>query len=180
MPGDEIVPDPSGQTMHAITVHAPPEAVWPWIVQMGYHRGGWYTYGWVDRYVWHIDNPSADRILPEFQRLGVGDTVPDGEPGTAWYVVERLEPNRSLVLHSTTHIPPAMRERFPQARVDWTWTFVLEPTAGGATRLLLRVRPTSSPWWLRASFHLLIVPSDFVMARSMLRGIKARAETSER
>ncbi len=175
LPGDDIVEHTSGVTMHAITIQASPEDVWPWIVQMGYHRGGWYTYDWVDRYIWHIDNPSADRIVPELQNVKVGDIIPDGEPGTAWYVVDRLEPHRLLVLHSTSHIPPPIRVRYPEARVDWTWTFFLEPTPEG-TRLLLRVRPWSHPWWLRALYHLVVVPSDFVMARSMLRGIKARAE----
>jgi hypothetical protein len=51
MPGDEIVRKPFGKTMHAVTIEAPPERVWPWLVQMGYHRGGWYTYPWVDRWI---------------------------------------------------------------------------------------------------------------------------------
>jgi hypothetical protein len=62
MPGDEIVPHAQVQTTHAITIDAGPERVWPWLVQMGYHRAGWYTYPWVDRYLWHIENPSADQI----------------------------------------------------------------------------------------------------------------------
>jgi hypothetical protein len=91
MPGDEIVREPFGKTMHALTIDAPPERVWPWLVQMGYHRGGWYTCPWVDRWIWHVDNPSADQIVDALQDLRVGDIVPDGEPGTADYVVEHLE-----------------------------------------------------------------------------------------
>ena len=125
-----------------------------------------------------IDNPSADRILREYQGLRVGDVVPDGEPGTAWYLVERLEPARLLVLHSTSHIPPALKTKRLGVAVNWTWTFVLEARPGGATRLLLRVRPRCRPWWFRALYHLLVVPSDFVMARSMLLGIKGRAEAA--
>jgi membrane protease YdiL (CAAX protease family) len=178
MPGDEIVRKPFGATMHAVSIDAPPERVWPWLVQMGYHRGGWYTYPWVDRWIWHIYNASADRVIDELQNLRVGDIVPDGEPGTAYYVVEHLEPARSLVLHSTTHVfPPALRDR---VRLSWTWSFLLEPVAGGtATRLLLRVRAEGSAP-VAAAFHALIVPSDFVMARSMLLGIKRRAEDAER
>jgi len=178
LPGDDIIVKPTGGTMHAISIAAPPSAVWPWIVQMGYHRAGWYTYPWVDRFVWHIDNPSADRIIERFQDVAVDDVIPDGEPGTAWYVVDRLEPERLLVLHSTTHVPVALRRRHPEAAVDWTWTFFLEPQPDGGTRLLLRVRPWCSPWWMRVLYHLVIVPSDFIMARSMLGGIRARAEAS--
>jgi hypothetical protein len=83
LPGDELIPDPQIQTTRAITIHAPVAAVWPWVAQLGYHRGGWYTNARLDKLLWRIDNPSADRILPEFQHVEVGDTVPDGPEGTA-------------------------------------------------------------------------------------------------
>jgi hypothetical protein len=117
MAGDDIVSDAKGQTTHAITIDAAADEVWPWLVQMGYHRAGWYTYPWVDRYVWHIENPSAAQIVPELQHLLLGDTVPDGEPGTAFYRVEVLDAQRTLVLHSTSHVPRPLRERMS---VDWT------------------------------------------------------------
>ena len=171
MRGDDLVPRPFGTTEHAVTVAAGPEQVWPWIVQMGYHRGGWYTPPWVDRWIWHIDNPSTETILPEWQDLAVGDVVPDGEPGTAWYDVVALEHARHLVLHSTTHVPQALRSVM---RIEWTWTFVLEPT-DGRTRLRLRARARGNVvafvFW-----HLVVVPSDYVMAPAMLRGIEVRAE----
>jgi hypothetical protein len=173
MPGDDIVSHPKGRTTHGITIQAPPQEIWPWIVQMGYHRGGWYTYHWVDRYLWHIDNPSTDRIVSELQDVSVGSVIPDGEPGTAFYVVERIERPNVLVLHSTTHVPPGLRDRIS---VDWTWAFELRETAPGTTRLTLRVRATYAPPWVGAVFHGVIVPSDFVMTRSMLRGIQRRAE----
>jgi hypothetical protein len=173
MAGDDIVRDPKGQTTHGITIHASPEMAWPWIVQMGYHRGGWYTYPWVDRYLWRIHNPSTDRVEPELQELSVGSIVADGEPGTAFYVVERLELHRALVLHSTSHVPPRLRERIS---VDWTWAFELREAEPGWTRLTLRVRASYAPRWMWLVFEGLIVPSDFVMARSMLRGIRRRAE----
>lgn len=171
LPGDEIVGDPMWQSTRAITIAVPPEQVWPWIVQMGYHRGGWYTPRWVDRWVWHIDNPSAEALLPDLQGLTVGDVVPDGEPGTAWYDVVELEPARHLVLYSTTHVPPALGRVM---HVAWTWTFVLEPIPTG-TRLRLRARARGNVvaflFW-----HLIVVPSDYVMAPAMLDGIRERAE----
>jgi hypothetical protein len=181
LPGDEIVHRPMVRTTHAITVAVPPEEVWPWLVQMGYHRGGWYTYPWVDRVVFSMTNPSADHIVDELQHLAVGDVVPDGPPGTAWYDVVALEAPHHLVLHSTTHVPAALRSAAERRRwaaepwVDWSWSFVLEPCPTG-TRLLLRMRGRCGPWWLRALFVGAIVPADFVMARSMLRGIRSRAE----
>lgn len=173
MPGDHLVPDPKTGTMHGITIDAPPEEVWPWIVQMGYHRAGWYTYPWVDRYVWHIDNPSADSVIDDMQTLEVGDIVPDGEPGTAFYVVTEIDPPHTLVLHSNTHVPEPLRGRM---WIDWTWAFALARTADGRTRLRLAVRATYGPWWARLLMDGLVVPSDFVMARSMLHGVRRRAE----
>jgi hypothetical protein len=140
MAGDDIVSDAKGQTTHAITIDAAAEEVWPWLVQMGYHRAGWYTYPWVDRYVWHIDNPSAAQIVPELQHLSLGDTVPDGEPGTAFYRVEVLDVRRTLVLHSTSHVPQPLRGRMS---VDWTWAYELRVVGATTTRLMLRVRRRS-------------------------------------
>jgi hypothetical protein len=124
-----------------------------------------------------MSNPSAEDIVAELQPIAVGDIIPDGEPGTAWYVVDQLEPHHHLVLHSTTHFPPEWRDR-PELGVwvNWTWTYVLEPVTLGRTRLLVRVRAACGPWWMRAAFLGVIVPADFVMSRSQLRGIRARSE----
>jgi hypothetical protein len=182
LPGDELVARPTVVTTHAVTIDAPPEDVWPWLVQMGYHRGGWYTAPWVDRYLFRMRNPSADRVVPELQDLAVGDIVPDGPPGTAWYVVDQIEPERWLVLHSTTHDAPWRGRR--GVWVDWTWSFVLEPRAGGsagdATRLLVRARIGAGPWWLRLVCRYGMVPADLVMSRSQRRGIRRRAERLRR
>jgi hypothetical protein len=172
MAGDDIVPHAKGRTTHAITIDAAAEDVWPWLVQMGYHRAGWYTYPWIDRYLWHIDNPSAVQVIPELQDLSVGGIVPDGEPGTAFYRVAVLDPPHALVLHSTSHVPQPLRGTMT---VDWTWAYELREV-GTRTRHVLRVRATFEPRWVRLIYDGLIVPSDFIMARSMLRGIARRAE----
>jgi hypothetical protein len=175
LPGDELVDHPTMLTNHAITIAAPPARVWPWLVQMGWHRGGWYTARWVDRLLFPANWPSATRLVPELQHpLQVGDHIPDGPPGTAWFVVEHVDAPRLLVLHSTTHLPAAWRERLG-ASIDWAWTFTLAEIGDRGTRLLLRVRGRTRPWWLTAAYVGVLVPADYVMATSMLRGIRRRA-----
>jgi hypothetical protein len=180
-PGDEIVLAPNVVTDHAITVDAPPDAVWPWLVQMGWHRAGWYTARWVDRLLFSSNLPSADRIVPELQHTAVGDFIPDGPPEAGCgFIVERLETDSTLVLHSTSHLPAKWR-RHRKASLDWSWAFVLNPVDNGRrTRFLVRSRWTTAPWWLTVGGWLAVVPADFVMSRSMLRGVKQRAEALAR
>jgi glyoxylase-like metal-dependent hydrolase (beta-lactamase superfamily II) len=176
LPGDALVPRPQLRTDHAITIDGPPEAVWPWLTQMGWHRGGYYTPEWVDRLLFPQNRPSLRHLDPTLTRdLRVGDTIPDGAPGTAWYVVVEVDAPSTLVLHSTTHLPPGWAKRY-DAEIDWTWSFRLERLTGGRTRLQLRVRGRMSPRWLTVLYVATIVPADFVMARGMLRGIKSRVE----
>ena len=106
MPGDDIVFKPQFVATHGITIDAAPERVWPWLVQMGWHRGGWYTARWVDKLLFPANRASADHIVEELQDLQVGDFVPDGSPETyCGFVVEQLERPQLLVLHSTSHLP---------------------------------------------------------------------------
>lgn len=179
LPGDDLVVGPHLVTDHAVDIGAPPSAVWPWLTQMGWHRAGWYTPTWVDRLLFPANRPSADRLDPRFVRdLAVGDTVPDGPPGTAYFVVEQVRPPHVLVLHSTTHVPSSWA-RAVGARVDWTWSFHLSEVRPGCTRLHLRVRGRLSPWWLRLGYLTALVPADHVMAGGMLRGLARRAAGSE-
>ncbi len=178
LPGDDLVPRPTMVTNHGVSIGAPPDAVWPWLTQMGWHLGGYYTPHWVDRLLFPRNRPSLDRLDPALVRdLAVGDTIPDGPPGTAWYVVAEVDAPYTLVLHSTTHVPAAWRERFG-AGIDWTWTFRLTPRPGPGTRLHLRVRGRTTPWWLTVGYHAVLVPADFVMATGMLHGIRGRVESA--
>src|SRR5690242_3699882 len=112
LPGDEIIPQPVIVTNHAIDIAAPPASVWPWLVQMGWGRGGWYTARWVDRLLFPANGPSSDTIIERLQTLDVGDFIPDGPPQTeTGFVVEQLVPERALVLHSTSHLPASWRRR---------------------------------------------------------------------
>ncbi len=175
LPGDDLVRRPQIATDHATTVEASAADIWPWLTQMGWHRAGYYTPGWVDRFLFPANRPSLDRLDPALVReLEVGDTVPDGPPGTAEYVVTRVEPPHLLLLRSTTHLPPGWAAR--GARFTWTWCFRLTELGDGRTRLHLRVRGRTSPWWLTAAYVGALVPADLVMATGMLRGIRRRAE----
>ncbi|GAB2878247.1 hypothetical protein GCM10027026_31190 [Myroides odoratimimus subsp. xuanwuensis] len=176
MPGDDIVPHPTVQTDHAITIDASPSAVWPWLVQMGWGRGGWYTARWVDRLLFPANGPSADRVVRELQDISVGTFIPDGPPETecGLHVVE-LQPERALVLRSNTHLPKSWRQR---AALDWSWAFTLQPLEGGRrTRYRFRSRWVTEPWWFTIGGTLGIVPADFLMSRDHLHGVKWRAET---
>jgi hypothetical protein len=178
LPGDDIVRRPHIVTDHAVTIDAPADAVWPWLCQMGWHLGGYYTPRWVDRLLFRQNWSSLDRLDPALVRdLTVGDVIPDGEPGTAWFTVDAVDAPHTLVLHSTSHLPPAWRDRFGAA-IDWTWTFQLSPLPGQRTRLHLRVRGRCAPWWLTAGYHAALVPADLIMAVGMLRGLRDRAESA--
>jgi hypothetical protein len=161
LPGDELLPDPDLVATRAITIAAPPAAVWPWLVQIGIGRAGAYSYDWLDR-LFGLDVRSTRRIVPELQDLCVGDVIPVANDGTGLRV--RL----------------IERERVLGASTDdgtWAWTWVLEPV-GGATRLLSRTRmataQASLPARLATTFFL--VPASWVMERRMLLGLRERAE----
>ena len=99
----------------------------------------------------------------------VGDTIPDGPPGTAEYVVVVVDAPHTLVLRSTTHLPSTWREKFG-AEIDWTWSFRLAELPGGRTRLQLRVRGRTAPRWLTATYLATIIPADYIMAGGCCAG----------
>jgi hypothetical protein len=176
LPGDDLICHPLILSDHATTIQGRPHDVWPWLIQMGWGRGGFYTYRWVDRLFFPANPPSADSVRPEFQSLAIGDRIPDGPPESAcFYQVEVLEPSRMLVLRSWTHLPPRVR-RIPDVRMEWTWGFYLDEIDECMTRLHFRVRGRLEPWWLLALYRAVIVPADFVMGRSFCLGMKKRVE----
>jgi hypothetical protein len=166
MAGDAVIVNPTHSATHALTIDAPPEAVWPWLVQIGYQRGGLYSYDWLDRLFGFLDRPSADRILPEFQRLAVGDTIRLGPRESL--SVTAIEPARALVLGYNAH------------GFEWVWQFGLYPLDNGRTRLVSRgverFENTVATWL----FMRVMEPAAFLMTRRMLLGVKQRAETQKR
>jgi hypothetical protein len=162
MAGDSLLVDPTYSGTMAVSVNAPPEDIWPWLVQIGYQRGGLYSYDWLDRLVGYLDRPSATCILPKFQHLAVGDEIPLGR-GPGWPVAV-VEPRRALVLD--------MRNT---GGFDWVWQFGLYPVDEKQTRLVSRSRVRTRTVWARL-FTYAIEPAGFLMTRRMLIGIKDRAE----
>jgi hypothetical protein len=159
-------------TDHAITIRGRPQGVWPWLVQMGWHRGGWDTYRWVDRLLFPANAPSAEEIRPELQGLREGDEIPDGPPESrCTFRVEAIEPGRLLVLRSRSHLPPFPRDRW----LDRVWTYSLRDAGPGRVRLHLRTRAALGPGWLAAAYAASLW-MDLVMARSHLMGIRERVE----
>ena len=188
LPGDEIVPAPTAVDTRGITIAAPPEAVWPWLVQMGYGRGGWYSYDVMD-----MRGRSADAIVPELQRLAVGDVMPTDPDGG--FIVRSIEPGRSLVLAVDEEVLAARRSRALQKvpaglaasgkllettvppKFAASWAFVVEPDGAGGSRLVERFRvwlgeatPGSRVGGPLMGFGV------FVMMRRQMLGIRERAE----
>jgi hypothetical protein len=163
MLGDTEVTLPGYEATLGVTIYAAPAAIWPWLMQMGYRRGGLYSYDWLDRLFGYLDAPSAERILPGWELLAVGDEIPLGRGGG--FPVKAIEPFRSLVLGGYAR------------DVEWSWELQLTPQADGSTRLVSRNRV-----WVRCTLRsmltmLVIEPAAFLMTRKMLLGIKRRAES---
>ena len=188
LPGDDLVPNPRYTLQHAVTIHGTPSDVWPWLVQLGQDRGGFYSYAWLERAAGD-DIRNAERIHPEWQTLREGDLVRATQPDylggrfgrdLGWRVV-RVEPNRVLALGG------------------WG-AFVIQPLGTDSVRLIVRTRgnpepetstrsggrsPDTHPQSLLASVRpvafapfgaFVFEPAHFIMERAMLRGIKARVE----
>jgi hypothetical protein len=172
LPGDDRLRESPVGSTRAVTIAASPEDIWPWLVQVGYGRGGFYSYDWLENAFVRLfgGTPgyvSAATILPEHQRLHPGDLIPAAPAdmmggrlvdATRWKVLA-VEPNRALVLEG------------------WG-AFVLEPLDDRTTRLIVRSRGPGA--WGRLAHYLFWEPAHFVMERRMLLGIKARAERRAR
>lgn len=163
MPGDELIANPRHVSTRAITVRARPEAIWPWLAQMGKGRGGLYSIDWLDRVFGVLDAPSAERVLPEWQGLKPGDVIPVG--GSAGWPVFAVDPNRALVL------------RIEEGGVLVTQSWGLFPVDAETTRVVVRIRAAAPPGWRSSALLTVLEPQEFVMVRAQLRGIRRRAET---
>jgi PPOX class probable F420-dependent enzyme len=158
LPGDELVADAKIGWTHAITIGARPAAIWPWLVQMGCRRAGWYSYDGLD----NAGVPSVDRILPQLQQVQVGDILPMTPTAEDRFVVRAVEPQRALVLGDDAG--------------SMSWAFVLEPVGETGTRLITRSRGAYDRLALGLLLKLIWHPVHFGMQRRQLLNLKRRVE----
>ena len=164
LPSDALMPNASGQWTHAITVDASPGDIWPWLVQLGCRRGGWYSYDGLD----NGGAPSADRIIAELQHIEVGDLfawTPTSEDG---FFVKAIDPERMLAIGG---------DAGSLFRVSWA--FVLQPLEEHQTRVISRCRGEV----IRPLAKVVLTlerPVHFAMERRQLLNLKARVEASAR
>jgi hypothetical protein len=170
LPGDELLPEARAEVTHAVDIEAAPEEVFPWLLQMGRRRGGWYSWDFLD----NGGVPSADRIIPELQQLAVGDVLPIREAGPEGLAVLLLEPPRALVLGDVSLLGAGEERGSKPSR--GTWAFLLEPEGERGTRLLTRVRVEYEPDARTAILRPLITLVHGVMERKQLRTLKRRVE----
>ncbi len=168
LPGDDLIPHPMMEATRAITIDSPPKEIWPWLVQIGYERAGFYSYDRLD----HAGIPSADRIVPELQNLKVGDVIPlDPKVGLK---VEQLEPTRALAAVGRDIETTA-------GGATMSLSMVLDKSTDRQTRLIFRVRGDFEKSGLLSALynHVFFEPIDFIMMRKQLIGIKQRVENAD-
>jgi hypothetical protein len=165
LPGDDLIGRPIGSVDHAITIKRPPRDVWPWLVQMGSGRAGWYSYDFID----NGGHPSSQHILPQYQNVSVGMIFPALPGAREVFVVAECDPDHSLVLSW----------KKPNGQYQTTWAFVLEQPQQDETRLIVRGRvasgyhPFGLPEWIALSVGRV---AHFVMERKQLLNIARRAQ----
>jgi hypothetical protein len=160
MPGDEVLEQPTFDATRAVTIEATPEDIWPWIVQIGYRRAGFYSYDFLD----NDGIPSAERILPEYQSLKLGDLIP--LTNTANVKVTQLESPRFMVL--------VFEVEGTWSNATWVWG--LYPEDASHTRLVTRLRANAKEVRSRIFLDL----GEIIMMRKCMLGIKRRAEQGRR
>ena len=170
LPGDELVPRPDMTATRGVTIRAAADGVWPWIAQLGQGRGGFYSYDFLENLL-GCDIHSADRIVPEYQRVEIGTQVKLAPEVALTVALCSSKPQCALVLRGGIPMGPM------PAPYDFTWAFVLRAGPGGSTRLVVRERYG----YLRRWAPLIVEPAElisFVMSQRMLRSIRSRAENA--
>ena len=178
-PGAELIPGGKRGGTTAVTIDAPPESVWPWLVQMGRDRAGWYSWDRIDNW----GRRSAARIHSEWQQLSVGDHLNVKDDASNWFEVAALDPPHFLGLRSSFDLrgrPFDPRGLRPGSFVDSLWAFQLKRLPGERTRLLVSGYWIVQPRWLRPFMNLLIEPGHWIMQMRQLANLKRRAERDQK
>jgi hypothetical protein len=159
LPGDDLVDSPTFDATRAITIGAAPWQVWPWLVQVGIGRAGWYSYDLLD----NLGRPSAPKVIPELQDIQPGDLLPMSPDGKHGIRVHALDPPHWMIWGTPG---------------DTSWVWVLDPQPDGTTRLLTRVRSKAQRRPSSLVFAVLLELADFPMMRRMLLNLRARIEAA--
>jgi len=177
-PGAELVPEGNRAATMAVTIGAPPDQVWPWLVQLGGDRGGWYSWDRLD----NRGRPSAREIHPEWQDLALGDYVKYATrngPVNAWQVAA-LEPGRFLGLHGLSDLrgrPLDPQQPRPSAYTEGLWGFLLTELPGDRTRLVISGYQVARPRWVESfTNYWLYIPLVWPMQARMLAVLKRNIE----
>jgi hypothetical protein len=184
LPGDELIEDPDLQATHAISIRAPAAAVWPWLVQMGQGRGGFYSYDWLEQ-LFGCEIRNVDRIVPDLQRLAVGDPISLHVKAPALRVVG-VEPHRAIVIAGGPALQPDMPRDASWYRLHsyrgYVWSVTLREEPDGVTRLIARIRVAWDRDHLGHFFRsrMFLEPAHTVMQRKMNRTLKALIEGDRR
>jgi hypothetical protein len=172
MPGDKLISNAILVTTRAISIDVGPQQVWPWLVQMGQGRGGFYSYDWLENLL-GLEIHNSDRIIPDLQNLKPGDLIPFWRGAGVNAVV--IEPQRLLVLAGSIYGPK--ENAVSGGEAGGTWVFMLQESETQGTRMIVRSRVAKfQPSWLSGIFMRILEPAHFIMEQKMLRGIKERAE----
>jgi hypothetical protein len=175
-PGADLVPGGKRTATMAATIEAPPAQVWPWLVQMGANRAGWYSWDWLD----NLGNRSADRIHPEWQEISLGDRLAGTPDGSLSWEVAALEPERFLGLRMSLDLrgrPFDPAEPRPRSYSDSIWAFQLNELPGGGTRLVVSgYWALQPPWLLPIASTIFLEPSHWIMQTRQFANLKRRAE----
>jgi hypothetical protein len=176
-PGDELSPNAGEISTRAVTIHAPADAVWAWLVQIGQDRAGFYSYTWLEN-LFRCAMPRVERIVPEWQQRTLGDIVwlarRDRYHGEARQKVVRIDRGRVLSLASPSDWGRLVRR---ETSSGGNWTFILVPVGASATRLIVRSRGPEGPTFLsRLFWRLAFEPAHFIMERKMMLQLRSLAE----
>jgi hypothetical protein len=192
-PGKHLINDPMINLYYEIEIEGRPEDIWPWIQQVGYHRGGWYIDTWWDKFeqthFWPrlvpedargTYKPPADEILQEYQNIREGDIIPDGPPGSAYYEVVAIEQNRLFLLYATSHFKYMAPQFVYRTRLApkgaFCWAFIIDELDDHRSRIISWWQAHGSPKIGFVLFKPFLHIVDSAHQKQILKGIKKRVE----